>query len=62
MTQKKDEDVKIELARIDGEFKIIKRLFYIILTALFGLLIKAYWSFISKVPEVTGNVIKNIFR
>ncbi len=58
---KKKKDLEIKLAAISGEFKIIKKLIYIIIAALIGLLLTTFWDSISAAPEIVGNVIKNIF-
>lgn len=54
----KKEDVRVELAELKGEFKIIKKLIYIIIAALIGLLVKAFWTSIVNAPTIVGNVIK----
>ena len=58
----KKRDIEIEFAKIRGEFNIIKRLIYIILAVLIGLLLKAFWTTIVAVPSIVGNAVKNIFQ
>ena len=58
----KKSDIEIEFAKISGEFNIIKKLIYIIIAVLIGLLLKAFWTTISSVPTIVGNAVKHILQ
>lgn len=57
----KKKDLELQFAEIKTEFRIIKKLIYIILAALIGLILKSFWTSILTIPSITGSAIKNIF-
>ena len=46
-----------EFIEIKTEFRIIKRLVYIVLAALIALVLRLYWIYIVKTPIIVGNVV-----
>ncbi len=56
----KSKDIEIEFAEIKGEFKIIKKLIYIIIAVLFGLLLKVFWTSVLATSLIVGNVVKEV--
>ena len=58
----KKRDIEIEFAEIKGEFKLIKKLIYIIITALIGLLLETFWTSVANAPKIVGNAVKTIFQ
>ena len=58
----KKSNIEIEFAKISGEFNIIKKLIYIIIAVLTGLLLKAFWTSVVSIPTIVGNTVKNIFQ
>ena len=58
----KKSNIEIEFAKISGEFNIIKKLIYIIIAVLTGLLLKAFWTSVVSIPAIVGNAVKNIFQ
>ena len=49
--------IEEEFIEIKTEFKIIKRLIYIVLAALIALVLRLYWIYIVKAPVIIGNVV-----
>ena len=56
----KKRDIELEFAKICGEFKVIKRIVYIIFAIVAGLLLRVIGISVTQDFIITGNVIKNI--
>ena len=53
----KIDDLSTRLLVLETEFRIFKRMGYIILTGIGGILLKLYWQYILASPIIIANVI-----
>ena len=53
----KVDDLVITVTELQTEFKIFKKIGYIILAGILGILGKLYWQVIISSPTIVGNVV-----